>query len=313
MVCESTRTKSPEGGTWILCPSTVVAKKAAGALLTARLAEEGKMPWIVEVPSTKSPFGCRAADMPDPNVVLFPRAIVCESTRTKSPEGGTWILCPSTVVVRKAAGVLWIAGLAERGKNLWTVEVPSTKSPFGCRAADMPDPNVVLFPRAIVCESTRTKSPEGGTWILCPLTVVVRKAARVLWIAGLAERGKNLWTVEVPSTKSPFECRATDMPDPNVVLFPRAIVCASTKTTSADSGTWILCPSTEVTDKTSRSLLTGEKAGGSGEGRVWVWPSAISIKAAGAEDIWCPCRYIPDIPASSFGLAVKTALGLITV
>lgn len=95
-----------------------------------------------------------------------------------------------------------------------------------------------------------------------------KKAAGALLTARLAEGGKNLWTVEL-STKSPFERRATDMPDTIATLFPCAIFCASTRTTSPDDGTWIVRPSTVMTDKISGALLTGDKAEGSGDGRVW--------------------------------------------
>lgn len=78
------------------------------------------------------------------------------------------------------------------------------------------------------------------------------------------------------------------MPDANIVAFPRVIVCVLTRTTSAESRAWILCPLTVVTDTIASASLTGDESWGSGGGRVWAWPSAITIKAVGSEAIWCP-------------------------
>lgn len=164
---------------------------------------------IVDVPMTSAELSS-ASGVPKIVIAGFPTSSVEPATTTPSgteESGNKWppMLMIDETACEDPSGAVDVP-------NFWTVEVLSTESPFECGVADIPGTSTGSLPGVIFCESTRTKSPEGGAWILCPSTVVANKAAGALLTARLAEGGKNLWTVEV-STKSPFERRATDMPD----------------------------------------------------------------------------------------------------
>ena len=61
-------------------------------------------------------------------------------------------------------------------------------------------------------------------------------------VAGVGDGlGRNAGSVDVPSTRSPFECKATVAPESSVELSPRLMEFPSTMMTRSEDAAWIAC------------------------------------------------------------------------
>lgn len=125
--------------------------------------------------------------------------------------------------------------------------------------------------------------------------------------------GRTFWTVEEPSMRSPFVCRAIGVPVRDIESPPRAIDWPSTTTTSGEDAAWITCPWIVVENAAAAGLLLARGANGELRGdRVCACPSIIILEAAGSTDTGWPWTCTADVPPLIVDPTRRFEFGLIT-
>lgn len=234
------------------------------AVMTGAVANEDM--GIVEVPTIR------------PSV---PREIDVPATVIAGAFGAKVVPAMTTLPLGSTA-IGWLAEVmigAETNVGRGIVEDPTTRALL---PTDIGVPATVMAGAFGVSMVPAIAKPFGRAVTAWPAAVIIG--------GGLGDSGEGaglgtmFWIVEVPRTRSPFECTATVVPATTIGAPPRVIDCPSTTTTRGEDAACMVCPWIVVENGTmaAGSSLTVGEVGELPTAGICGSPPATTSEAAGS-------------------------------